>query len=64
MSAARPSRVTRTKLSNKSTRLFATSSPEGIERIDSVGVEFDPTVHDAVGQLPAEPPTGRQRGEP
>ena len=29
---------------------------EGIERIDSVGVEFDPTVHDAVGQLPAEPP--------
>ncbi len=29
---------------------------EGIERIDSVGVLFDPTIHDAVGQLPAEPP--------
>ena len=29
---------------------------EGIERIDSVGVAFDPTIHDAVGQLPAEPP--------
>ncbi len=29
---------------------------EGLERIDSAGVPFDPTVHDAVGQLPAEPP--------
>ncbi len=28
---------------------------EGIERIDAVGVRFDPTIHDAVGQVPAEP---------
>jgi molecular chaperone GrpE len=28
---------------------------EGIERIDAVGVAFDPTIHDAVGQVPAEP---------
>lgn len=26
---------------------------EGLERIDSVGVAFDPTVHDAVGRIPA-----------
>jgi molecular chaperone GrpE len=37
---------------------------EGIERIDSVGVEFDPTVHDAVGQLPAEPPPAAPTVEP
>jgi len=30
---------------------------EGIERIDAVGVAFDPTIHDAVGQLPPEPHT-------
>ena len=28
---------------------------EGIERIDAVGVPFDPTIHDAVGTLPTEP---------
>jgi len=28
---------------------------EGIERIDAVGVEFDPTIHDAVGRQPAAP---------
>jgi molecular chaperone GrpE len=28
---------------------------EGIERIDAVGVAFDPTIHDAVGTLPVEP---------
>ena len=27
---------------------------EGLERIDAVGVEFDPTVHEAVEHLPAE----------
>jgi molecular chaperone GrpE len=31
---------------------------EGIEKIDAVGVAFDPTIHDAVGQVPAEPPAG------
>ena len=29
---------------------------EGIERIDSVGVPFDPTIHDAVGQVPPQSP--------
>ena len=28
---------------------------EGIEKIDAVGVAFDPTIHDAVGTLPTEP---------
>jgi molecular chaperone GrpE len=27
---------------------------EGLERIDAIGVEFDPTVHEAVEHLPAE----------
>jgi len=31
---------------------------EGLERIDAVGVPFDPTIHDAVGQVAAEPPPG------
>jgi molecular chaperone GrpE len=35
--------------------LRATLSREGLERIDAVGVPFDPTVHDAVGHMPAEP---------
>jgi len=44
-------------------------SREGIERIDAVGVPFDPTIHDAVGHLPpkeavAEPgPGGPTLGE-
>ena len=29
---------------------------EGVERIDAVGVPFDPTIHDAVGVLPSQPP--------
>lgn len=32
-----------------------TLAREGVEKIDAVGVEFDPTVHDAVGHVPAEP---------
>jgi len=28
---------------------------EGVEKIDAVGVPFDPTIHDAVGHVPAEP---------
>jgi molecular chaperone GrpE len=35
---------------------------EGIERIDAVGVPFDPTVHDAVGHVPTEPSPGPQAG--
>ncbi len=31
-----------------------TLAREGVERIDAAGVAFDPTVHDAVGHLPAE----------
>jgi molecular chaperone GrpE len=27
---------------------------EGVEKIDAVGVPFDPTIHDAVGHVPAE----------
>jgi molecular chaperone GrpE len=37
---------------------------EGLERIDSVDVLFDPTIHDAVGQLPAEPPPAVPAAEP
>ena len=43
---------------------------EGIERIDAVGVAFDPTIHDAVGTLPVEPPAppaaahATSRGDP
>ena len=29
---------------------------EGIEKIDAVNVPFDPTIHDAVGTLPVDPP--------
>ena len=29
---------------------------EGIERIDAVGVPFDPTIHDAVGRIAPTPP--------
>jgi len=29
---------------------------EGLERIDPIGEEFDPTAHEAVGHLPAEEP--------
>ena len=32
-----------------------TLAREGIEKIDAVGVAFDPTIHDAVGMLPNEP---------
>ncbi|MGO9965325.1 MAG: nucleotide exchange factor GrpE [Acidimicrobiales bacterium] len=32
-----------------------TLAREGIEKIDAVGVAFDPTIHDAVGTLPSEP---------
>jgi len=32
-----------------------TLAREGLERIDAVGVPFDPTVHDAVGHMPAAP---------
>jgi len=35
---------------------------EGIERIDAVGVPFDPTIHDAVGHVPAEPLPSVQAG--
>jgi molecular chaperone GrpE len=31
---------------------------EGLERIDAVGVPFDPTVHDAVGHMPSQPAPG------
>lgn len=31
-----------------------TLAKEGLERIDTAGVEFDPTVHDAVAHLPRE----------
>jgi molecular chaperone GrpE len=31
---------------------------EGLERVDPVGETFDPTAHEAVGQLPAEEPPG------
>ncbi len=33
---------------------------EGIDKIDAVGVLFDPTIHDAVGHMPSEPGTGPQ----
>ncbi len=33
-------------------------SKEGLERIDPVGEEFDPTAHDAVGHMPAEDDDG------
>ena len=29
---------------------------EGIQRIDAVGVPFDPTIHDAVGRIAPTPP--------
>ena len=31
---------------------------EGVERIDAVGVPFDPTIHDAVGHVPADESAG------
>jgi len=35
---------------------------EGIEKIDAVGVPFDPTIHDAVGHVPAGPPANPDPG--
>jgi molecular chaperone GrpE len=37
---------------------------EGVEKIDAVGVPFDPTIHDAVGQVPSEPAATAAPGEP
>jgi molecular chaperone GrpE len=37
---------------------------EGVEKIDAVGVPFDPTIHDAVGQMPSEPATPAAPGSP
>jgi molecular chaperone GrpE len=38
---------------------------EGLERIDPLGEQFDPTAHEAVGHLPAEDaPTGAHPGDP
>ena len=38
---------------------------EGLERIDPLGEQFDPTAHEAVGHLPAEDaPTGADGGDP
>ena len=34
--------------------LLDTLAKEGLERIDAVGVEFDPQVHDAVAHLPSD----------
>lgn len=34
---------------------------EGIEKIDATGVVFDPTIHDAVGHMPAEPSPGGEK---
>jgi molecular chaperone GrpE len=36
---------------------------EGLERVDPVGETFDPTAHEAVGQLPAEEPPGANAEE-
>lgn len=35
-------------------QLLDVLSKEGLERVDAVGVEFDPVVHDAVAHAPAE----------
>ena len=52
-SQTRPRPTRRSRLSSRSTRCCETPSPdEGLERIDAVGVPFDPTVHDAVGHMP------------
>jgi molecular chaperone GrpE len=40
------------------TALFDALEREGLERIDPVGVPFDPTVHDAVAHDPGESPDG------
>jgi molecular chaperone GrpE len=40
------------------TALFDALEREGLERIDPVGVPFDPTVHDAVAHEPGEGATG------
>jgi molecular chaperone GrpE (heat shock protein) len=37
---------------------------EGVEKIDAVGVPFDPTIHDAVGQVPSEPAATAAPGLP
>lgn len=39
-----------------SSLLHGVLAKEGLERIDPVGEEFDPTAHEAVGHLPAEEP--------
>jgi molecular chaperone GrpE len=37
---------------------------EGIEKIDAVGVLFDPTIHDAVGHVPADAAPGPSEDAP
>ena len=39
-------------------QLLDVLTKEGLERVDEVGVEFDPVVHDAVAHAPAEPAEG------
>jgi molecular chaperone GrpE len=39
-------------------QLHDTLAKEGLERIDPLGEEFDPTAHEAVGHLPAEESDG------
>jgi molecular chaperone GrpE len=41
-------------LSQARSMMIDTLAKEGLERVDQVGVDFDPVVHDAVAHVPAE----------
>ncbi len=48
----------RSALGQINSLLRDTLAQEGLERIDGVGVPFDPTIHDAVAHVPREVPEG------
>lgn len=54
LAEAHASEEERAALSQVGTLLKETLSRQGLERIDATGVEFDPTVHDAVAHEEAE----------
>ncbi len=60
LAEAHASEEDKTALSQVGTLLRDTLARQGLERIDAVGVEFDPTVHDAVAH---EEPDGDEDGK-
>jgi molecular chaperone GrpE len=61
LAEAHASKEEQAALSQVGTLLRETLSRQGLERIDAVGVEFDPTVHDAVAHEEKDPDQGEEK---